>query len=113
MNLDGLQERSESSSEDSNCDLAFQLFDGEEMNAQMANFIGIHRLQSLNSPQPESQDFQRTKAAYPSMPFSVKSEELKYIFDGEDDEDEQEEQEQYICPVTGAHFHKADLYRRI
>ena len=42
--MDNLQELSNTSSEITDCDLAFQLFDGEEMNAGMANFIGIHRM---------------------------------------------------------------------
>lgn len=36
---------SESSSTDQN--LAFQLFDGEVMDAKMANFIGIHMLNEI------------------------------------------------------------------
>ena len=50
INMDNLQEPSRSSSSESDDNLALQLFDGEEMNADMANFIGIHRMQSLNSP---------------------------------------------------------------
>ena len=114
--MDNLQELSNTSSEITDCDLAFQLFDGEEMNAGMANFIGIHRMQSLNSPtslsngegvqsgKEENQAFDQLNF---SMPFSVNSEELAQIF-GSGGEDE--EQEQYMCPHTGAHFHKADLY---
>ena len=44
------------------------------------------------------------------MPFSVNSDELVQIFGSGNDG---EEQEQYMCPHTGAHFHKADLYQRI
>ena len=39
-----------------------------------------------------------------SMPFSVNADELREIFGSG------EAQEQYMCPLTGAHFHKADLY---
>ena len=45
INLENLQEQSESSSDPSDTDLALQLYDGEEM-----YFMGIHRMQSINSP---------------------------------------------------------------
>jgi hypothetical protein len=47
VNYDNMQQQTnpETSSDDEN--LAFQLFDGEEMNADMANFIGIHMLNDL------------------------------------------------------------------
>ena len=81
----------------------------------MANFIGIHRMQSLNSPQsqPDNGDGLNNnadKAFNYQMPFKVTSEDLQHIFgSGNDGEDE----ENYMCPVTGAHFHKADLFHRI
>ena len=40
-----IQTDSNESSEEAN--LAFQLFDGEVMDAKMANFIGIHMLNDL------------------------------------------------------------------
>ena len=43
-----------SSEEDGN--LAFQLFEGEEMDAKMANFIGIHMLNDLIEPCVDSFD---------------------------------------------------------
>jgi len=43
-----------SSEEDGN--LAFQLFEGEEMDAKMANFIGIHMLNDLIEPCADSFD---------------------------------------------------------
>lgn len=45
MNYENLvEELDESSSLDN---IAFQLFEGEEMNSDMANFIGIHMLNDL------------------------------------------------------------------
>ena len=44
INYDRLEEQTESSSESGDEDLPFQLFEGEEMSAGMANFIGIHRI---------------------------------------------------------------------
>lgn len=35
------------SSSEEDINLAFQLFEGEEMDAKMANFIGIHMLSDL------------------------------------------------------------------
>ena len=81
--------------------LAFQLFDGEEMNANMANFIGIHRMSILSSPEKEDEkwisDFTRQDKGASTrldgaqlgdvkMPFSVNSEELKQIFGSGDEE---------------------------
>lgn len=94
INLENLKEQSES--EQSEYDLAFQLFEGEEMNANMANFIGIHRMSILNSPgkddngdlidqerQSPKNDSQRIE-----MPFSVNSDELHQIFcSGDEDGD--------------------------
>ena len=77
------------------------------MNANMANFIGIHRMSILSSPEKEDEkeisDFTRQDKgrdgvestglaggdfhlADVKMPFSVNSEELKQIF-GSGDED--------------------------
>ena len=44
INLDNLKTQSESSSDCFNMDFACQVLEGDEMNAQMANFIGIHRM---------------------------------------------------------------------
>ena len=41
------------------------------------------------------------------MPFSVDVKELKKLYDDKGQE------QAYFCPITGAHFHKADLYQRI
>ena len=49
VNFDNMIEKSPSTTSGSCAEnLAFQLFDGEEMNAQMANFIGIHMLTDLS-----------------------------------------------------------------
>ena len=49
VNFDNMVDKSPSTSSSSCAEnLAFQLFDGEEMNAQMANFIGIHMLSDLS-----------------------------------------------------------------
>ena len=121
INYDCLLEQSESSSEPEDFDLAFQLFDGEEMSAGMANFIGIHRMQSLNSPQSQQEPSPKGKGGGGhirdrlgfEMPFYVDSDELKQIFGSGSDDDDGQQLEQYSCPETGAHFHKADLFQRI
>ena len=48
--MENLEQKTESSSDAEDSNLAFQLLDDEEMNAGMANFIGIHRMQEVNSP---------------------------------------------------------------
>ena len=47
VNFDNMQVQTTNDDESDDGNLAFQLFDGEEMNAQMANFIGIHMLNDL------------------------------------------------------------------
>lgn len=69
------------------------MFEGEEMNADMANFIGIHMLNDLIDPNED---------------ISVKN----------DEEDENQIQDksiitQYVDPVTGAHFEYNDFVERI
>ena len=44
INMDNVADQSSSSSVGSEDDLAMNLLDGEEMNASMANFIGIHKM---------------------------------------------------------------------
>ena len=137
INLDNLKTQSESSSDCFNMDFACQVLEGDEMNAQMANFIGIHRMQSLRSPQSvnqkedgqehsdansnvfydidnnENQDDLDASISNIEFPFTIDSEELEQIFGSGDNNEDSDEEEQYTCPQTGAHFHKADLYKRI
>ena len=47
INFGNLAEESEESSDIDYNNLALQLLDGEEMNANMANFIGIHMMSEL------------------------------------------------------------------
>ena len=83
VNFDNMQVNTTGSSDELN--LAFQLFDGEVMDVQMANFMGIHMLNDITDPtmlatDPEQQD-------------QVDS--------------------QFQDPVTGCHFEYNDLVRRI
>lgn len=60
VNYDGMSKELEEDS--SNENLALQLFDGEEMNADMANFIGIHMLNEIIEPL-EDRDFNQKQGA--------------------------------------------------
>jgi hypothetical protein len=53
VNYDHLQSYDDEASSDEN--LALQLFEGEEMNADMANFIGIHMLNEIIDPEPRAE----------------------------------------------------------
>lgn len=60
INFGNLAEESDESSDIDYNNLALQLLDGEEMNANMANFIGIHMMSELvpnnnNLPPPPNQ----------------------------------------------------------
>ena len=91
VNFDNMQKKSLSTSSSSCAEnLAFQLFDGEEMNAQMANFIGIHMLSDLTDLQ------------------GVLNEENNGVVD-----EQAEDGEQFMDPETGAHFQYDDLVKRI
>lgn len=47
LNFDNLQVKTESEESTEESNIAFQLLEGEEMDAKMANFIGIHMLNDL------------------------------------------------------------------
>lgn len=96
VNFDNMQVKtSGESSDDGN--IAFQLFEGEEMDARMANFVGIHMLNDL-----------------------VETGEDGFgAFGGEQDSDFSEDENEgptegpYQDPETGCHFAYKDLVRRI
>ena len=66
---------------------------GAEIDANVANFIGIHRMQSLNSPDsegrksgPKAEAGDASQSAFMQletamMPFSVNVDELKKLYD--------------------------------
>ena len=85
LNFDFFKEDSNQSIKDEEEEyLTFQLCEGEEMNNEMINFIGIHM---LNDGQLEGDDQQRQL--------------------------EQEGGLTYQCPDTGSHFEFNDLFGRI
>ena len=47
VNFDNMQVQTESNGSSEEANLAFQLFEGEEMDAKMANFIGIHMMSDI------------------------------------------------------------------
>lgn len=47
LNFDNMIKNDTNSSSEEGSNLAFQLLEGEEMDAKMANFIGIHMLNDL------------------------------------------------------------------
>jgi hypothetical protein len=69
------------------------LFEGEEMNADMANFIGIHMLNDLIDPHDDVS-----------------------VINDEEDENQIHDKStaaQYVDPVTGAHFEYNDFVKRV
>lgn len=82
--FDQFQEDSHGSKEDEDEYLTFQLCEGEEMNNEMANFIGIHMLNDgyLEGEEPQGKD-------------------------------DQEGGLTYQCPKTGSHFEFLDLIGRM
>jgi hypothetical protein len=50
LNFDNMVRADTNSSSEEDANLAFQIFEGEEMDAKMANFIGIHMLSDLIEP---------------------------------------------------------------
>ena len=54
INFDELEQQSDSSSSSNTGNLACQLFEGEEVSAQMANFLAIHMLNEM--PQPDDDE---------------------------------------------------------
>ena len=88
---DNLESGSDEESSEDN--IALQLFDGEEMNVDMANFIGIHMLNELIDP---SNDM---------SPIS-----------GKDDNNQINDKNPatpFIDPDTGAHFEYNDFLKRM
>jgi hypothetical protein len=47
VNFDNMIVQTESNGSSDEANLAFQLFEGEEMDAKMANFIGIHMMSDI------------------------------------------------------------------
>jgi hypothetical protein len=84
--FDYFQEESETSKEEEDEYLTFQLCEGEEMNNEMANFIGIHM---LNDGQVDGEKESESKAA------------------------DEEGGLTYQCPQTGSHFEFMDLIGRM
>ena len=96
LNFDNLLTKTDSQESSSDGNIAFQLFEGEEMDAKMANFIGIHMLNDLIEEREDG-----------FGPFGG---------DHESDsgaEDLHHQDSQYQDPETGCHFQYADLVRRI
>lgn len=93
VNFDNMQVRTDSNESSSDGNIAFQLFEGEEMDAKMANFIGIHMLNDLVQTEEDLQE-------QPVDDLSGASSDMPP--DG-----------QYCCPQTGAHFHYKDFIKRL
>ena len=91
MNYDFLESEADEDSSVEN--LALQLFEGEEMNADMANFIGIHMLNEIFDP-------------------ANNPDELSLSLGG-DQIQKKEAPANYVCPDTGAHFEYNDIVKRI
>lgn len=86
LNLDFLREDSHpSQKEDDDEYLTFQLCQGEEMNNEMANFIGIHM---LNDGYLEGEESPKKN-------------------------DPQDGGLNYQCPDTGSHFEQKDIIKRL
>ena len=82
--MDNLEENTEASNAEEDEYLTFQLCEGEEMNNEMANFIGIHM---LNDGYVDGEE--------------------------EPEKAEQEGGLTYQCPKSGSHFEFMDLLTRV
>ena len=82
--MDNLEENTEPSNAEEDEYLTFQLCEGEEMNNEMANFIGIHM---LNDGYVDGEE--------------------------EPEKAEQEGGLTYQCPKSGSHFEFMDLLTRV
>lgn len=88
---DNLEPESDEESSDDN--IALQLFDGEEMNVDMANFIGIHMLNELIDP---------TNGMSPLN-----------VPDDKNQINDKNSALPFVDPVTGAHFEYNDFFKRM
>ena len=92
------------SSSEEDVNLAFQLFGGEEMDAKMANFIGIHMLSDLIEPGNDGFD----------KFIDYEEDDSDYYNEGRNgQEDASLPDGPYQDPNTGCHFKYKDLVRRI
>lgn len=88
---DNLEPGSDQESSDDN--IALQLLDGEEMNVDTANFIGIHMLNELIEP---SNDMSPVNGPDENNQIDDKNSALPFV-----------------DPVTGAHFEYNDFFKRM